>query len=104
MRSGNRYPWPSIPAPVLKVVVLMIAAACLAGARSPWQEPTTGVRLSGRVTGASDRVLLLKNDPRGLTRTASPGSDGRFEFTNVAPGIYSVGMEISRAGIRINPQ
>ena len=52
--------------------------------------PPPWVKVSGRVTGSSDRVALFQSQRRRRREVHGPRPDGTFEFTAVLPGSYNL--------------
>ena len=70
--------------------------ACVLVPSLPTLSQTASVRLAGRVadqtgmTGIAGATVTVTDKARGLTRTLTTDNNGRFEATDVVPGIYAI--------------
>jgi Carboxypeptidase regulatory-like domain len=78
---------------------LMMAVACLAPVKALAQGETTSA-IVGQVRDTSNAVVTgaivtITNPGTGLKRSAKTDDSGRFNFSQLKPGIYSVKVEAS---------
>ncbi len=82
---------------VLRKGILLAVVTGLVGAASAYAQSATG-EVSGTVSDASNAAIpgatvTLSNQGTNVDRTAQANQDGRFIFTNVVTGAYSVSVE-----------